>query len=528
MEVNVTFEDLGLSPSTLAALKAKGFEKPTPIQAETIPELLAGHTDLIAQAQTGTGKTAAFGLPLIEKLQPDAGYVQALILAPTRELALQVTEEINSLQGDKQLRITTIYGGASIGDQIRKLKRGVDIVVGTPGRVIDLMQRKELSISQVSYVVLDEADEMLNMGFLEDVEEILKHTPEGRHMLLFSATMPQRIKTLAKNYMADHKIISVKKEELTTNLTDQIYFEVRNSEKFEALTRIIDIEPEFYGIIFCRTKVSCEEVANGLMGRSYDAEALHGDLTQPARERIMRKFKQQQLRILVATDVAARGIDVDNLSHVINYSLPQDPESYVHRIGRTGRAGNEGTAITFITPSEYRQLKRIREYANSEIRKQKLPEVEDIIALKREKIYHDVVSTVEVQSHEDYQTMADQILAEITPKEAVAALLKIAYKDELDPENYARIGSGGKIRMDTAGTTRLFIAKGKLDNMTPRRIVDFVREHINIRNTMIDNVEVFEQFSFVTLPFREAEELLHIFQENSRGRRPLVEKAQGK
>src|SRR3989338_7147245 len=359
------FKKLGLSENTLGALRRKGFEEPTEIQEQIIPLLLHSKDDLVGQAQTGTGKTAAFGLPLIEKLSEGSLAVQVLVLTPTRELALQVAEEINSLKGNKRLGVVAIYGGQSIDQQLRRLRKGVDIVVGTPGRIKDHLQRGSLKIDKISYMVLDEADEMLNMGFIDEVEDILAYTAKTKRMLLFSATMPERILQLAKKYMSNFQLLKAKKEQLTVSLTEQIYFEVFHSDKLEALCRIIDSETDFYGLIFCRTKIDVDDVSRKLSERGYDVEGLHGYISQYQRERILNRFKQKRINVLVATDVAARGIDIINLSHVINYSLPQDPESYVHRIGRTGRAGKEGTAITFVTPDEYQGLLYIQRMTKS-------------------------------------------------------------------------------------------------------------------------------------------------------------------
>ena len=349
------FQALGLTEVTLEAIREKGFETPSPIQKLTIPVLLRNENDIIAQAQTGTGKTAAFGLPILEQIKSGKGLPQALVLVPTRELALQVTVELISLTR-KKISIAPIYGGASMSEQLRRIKRGIDIVVGTPGRILDHIRRSTIDFSQLKWLVLDEADEMLDMGFIEDVEEIMAATNQTKRTMLFSATMPQRIAVLSKKYMRDTEILKVESKQITADLTDQIYFEVRECDKFDALTRIIDVESEFYGIVFSRTKVGVDEIVNRLLERGYAAEGLHGDVSQAQREKILRKFKRKAVNILVATDVAARGIDVNNLTHVINYSLPQDTESYVHRIGRTGRAGNQGTAITFISNSEYRQF----------------------------------------------------------------------------------------------------------------------------------------------------------------------------
>ncbi len=369
------FRALGLAEETIQALEKKGFEEPSKIQALTIPKLLENKIDIIGQAQTGTGKTAAFGLPIIEKITPGNGVVQAVILAPTRELAIQVAEEMNSFTGSRRISILPIYGGQSIDTQLRRLRRGVEIVVGTPGRVIDHIKRGTLKLGNVDFFILDEADEMLNMGFIEDIETIFSATPKEKRTMLFSATMPKRIQILARKYMQDYELLKVETKNLTTDLTDQIYFEVHEDSKLEALSRIIDIEEEFYALVFCRTRNKTDDVARKLSDRGYDVAALHGDITQHQREKILNSFKKGRIKILVATDVAARGIDVEELTHVINYSIPQNPEAYIHRIGRTGRAGRQGTAITFITPSEFRKLMRIQHETKVEIRREKLPKV---------------------------------------------------------------------------------------------------------------------------------------------------------
>ena len=331
-----------------------------------------------------------------------------------------------------------LYGGQSIDQQLRRLKKGVHIVVGTPGRIIDHLNRKTLKIGNIEHLILDEADEMLNMGFIEDMEEIMRHTNPEKRTLLFSATMPKKIKDLAHKYMDGYELLAVKKEQLTTNLTEQIYFEVKASDKFEALCRIIDIEDDFYGLVFCRTKIDVDYVVTHLMDRGYDAEAIHGDISQAQRERTLQKFKKQRINILVATDVAARGIDVNNLSHVINYSLPQDPESYVHRIGRTGRAGNEGTAITFITPSEYRQLMFIQRVAKTDIKKSKVPRVKDIIKAKKKKIHDDLTSILEDEIESTYKDWADSLLNDNNPTEILSAVLNYCFEDELNPRSEER------------------------------------------------------------------------------------------
>jgi len=516
------FIDLGIDTDALSAIEKKGFEEPTKIQEQIIPLLLQSNINIIGQAQTGTGKTAAFGLPLIMKLFPDNKNIQALILTPTRELAIQVAEEINSLQFSKKLKIAPIYGGQSIGFQIKKLKEGLDIVVGTPGRIIDHLNRKSISFKNISYLILDEADEMLNMGFFEDVEIILNKTNPEKRILLFSATIPKEIHNLAVKHMGDFHTIKIQKNELTVTLTDQIYFEVNESDRFEALCRIIDIEPDFYGLIFCRTKIDVDNVSNRLISRGYDSEGLHGDISQAMRERILSKFKKRYINILVATDVAARGIDISDLSHVINYSIPQNPDRYIHRIGRTGRAGKGGTAITFITPEEYRKLMFIKRIAKTQIRKEKLPEIIDIINQKKEQIKEELYQIIIDGVREDYLDFAREILSENTDIEIVSALLKYSFQNELEESSYSKIKD---VSIDKKGKTRLFIALGKNDGMTPKKIVDLIKKKAKTHDQKIKNVSVHNDFSFISVPFREAEIILKCFKQSKKGSRPIVELA---
>ncbi|MDO8955170.1 MAG: DEAD/DEAH box helicase [Gammaproteobacteria bacterium] len=527
------FAALGLSHSTLLALQKKGFEEPSPIQAEVIPELLLGKLDIIGQAQTGTGKTAAFGLPLIELLK-SKGEVQALILVPTRELAIQVAEEIHSFIGQKGLQVVPIYGGQSMVEQLRRLKNGVDIVVGTPGRVMDHMERKSLKMDKIEFVVLDEADEMLNMGFLEDVETILSKITNKKRMLLFSATMPNALMKIADRYMGEKKVVAVKANQMTTSLTHQIYFEVREPDKLEALCRIVDIEDDFYGVVFCRTKVDVDTVTRALGDRGYAADGLHGDISQDMRERILNKFRKKKVNILVATDVAARGIDIQDLTHVINYALPQNPESYVHRIGRTGRAGKQGTAITFITPSEYRKLLYIQKVTKTEIKKEKLPGVKQIIDKKWAKIQLNLTQLFEAGSTDEYLKLADSLLKDHAPKEVLAAVLKYAFQTELDENHYRNIHENREAResreagegsVDTKGTARLFVAQGKNEGLTPSRLVELIKKIAKTKEHKIQNIEIMDKCSFITVPFSEAEFILRAFKRHGDGKKPMIEKA---
>ena len=524
MEKLAKFKALGLSDNTLKALKKKGFEEPTPIQEKVIPLFLKGECDIIGQAQTGTGKTMAFGTPIIEKIPEKSGKVQAIILTPTRELAIQVSEELNSLKGDKKLHIVPIYGGQSMTQQLRALKSGVDIVVGTPGRVMDHLERKSLNLENISYFVLDEADEMLNMGFIDDIKEILKSTGPDKRMLFFSATMPKAILGIVKKYMKNYEHIAIEKEDLIEDLTEQIYFEVRESDKFEALCRIIDIEDEFYGLVFCRTKNDTSQLAQKLGDRGYLADALHGDLSQQEREKILNKFRKQKINILVATDVAARGIDIIELTHVINYTLPQDPESYVHRIGRTGRAGKQGTAITFVTSTEYRRLIYIKKTSKSEMKKGKLPEIKDVIKAKRTRVKAELESTIKAEEYGDCLEMSEKLLEEFPAEKILAALLKYTFKEKFDESMYGEIS--GSSYVDRTGKTRLFIAMGKVDGMTPDKLSEFMQEETGDSELKIRDAEIFPHFSFVTVPFAQAENLLEIFKNKKRGQKPFVELAQ--
>ena len=524
------FKSLGLSEESIAAITKKGFEEPTKIQALTIPLLLKDDIDIIAQAQTGTGKTAAFALPILEKINPANSVIQAIILAPTRELVIQICEEIHSLNLRRDVSVAAIYGGQGIDVQFKKLKRGVSIVVGTPGRVMDHMKRGTLKLKGVKYFVLDEADEMLNMGFVEDIETILAGTGEQKkRILLFSATMPNRIKALAENYMGKYEHLKTKSE-MTVNLTDQIYFEVLQRDKFEALSRIIDIEEEFYGLIFCRTKNNVDDLVMNLMERGYQAEVLHGDISQSQREKTLDKFRKKHMSILVATDVAARGIDVNNLTHVINYSIPHDPEAYVHRIGRTGRAGNQGTAITFVTPSEFRKLGFIKKITKADIRREKIPEVNEIIKVKKNNIEKTIKKIAEKGCSEDFNSWAAQLLNDIPPNQLVASVMQYAFGKFLKENNYREIGSRKANLKDSKlmgerGSTRLFIAKGKKSGTTKKSLVEFIVKKVGTARHLIEDVVVLNDYSFITVPFSEAEKILKKFKKERVGRQALVEKA---
>ena len=520
--MSIRFEDLGLSYDMLNALSKKGFEEPSEIQRLVIPELLKERTHLIGQAQTGTGKTAAFGIPIIETIIPDKT-VKALILAPTRELANQVSDEIYSLKGDMDIKVQAVYGGASIEQQIKSLKKGVDIVVGTPGRVMDLMNKKVLKVNNLDYFVLDEADEMLNMGFVEDIEAILEHTNEEKKMLFFSATMPKEIMSIAKRFMENYKLLKVEKKELTTNLTEQIYYEVKQVDKFEALCRVLDYEQNFYGIVFCRTKSEVDEVTNKLKARNYDAECIHGDITQGLRQKALDLFKKKVLTILVATDVAARGIDVSNLTHVINYAIPQEAESYVHRIGRTGRAGQKGIAITFVTPREAKKLSQIKKVTKTDIKRESIPNVKEILNAKKEALKAWVEEIIKEEDYVSYVNIAKNLLEGKNPTEVLASVLRHVYEDEFLEENYSDIAD---VQVKIEDKTRLFIALGSKDGYNVGRLLDLLNKKAKTPGRKVKDIKILDKYSFITVPLQEAEYILRALN-SKKDSKPLVEEATG-
>lgn len=520
-----TFEELGLNSETLALLKKKGFEEPTPIQAQAIPVLLKGDQDIVGQSQTGTGKTAAFGLPILEIMDRSSKDVQALILTPTRELAIQVAEEISSFKGKGSFKIIPIYGGQSIDRQFNQLKKNVGIIVGTPGRVMDHLRRKTLKLDSLTHFVLDEADEMLDMGFLDDVKEIMRQTNDTKRTVLFSATMPSAILRLIKNELNDYKMIKITQDTLTVSQTNQIYFEVSRNNKFDALCRIIDIEKEFYSIVFCRTKMDVDTVTSQLQQRGYDADGLHGDMSQVSREKILNKFKKRVNTILIATDVAARGIDVQDLTHVINYALPQDSKSYIHRIGRTGRAGKEGNAITFVTPDEYRKLQYIKRSTNTDIKKGNLPKVKDLRETKKRRVFETLTTIMSETPKEEFIEMAQMLLNQNSPEDSLAMLLEYSFKDALATKHYREIED---VVIDIKGSTKLFITHGQKDGLTKAKLSSLIKTKCNINDDKIRGMEILDAFSFVTLPFQDAEKLLSHFKKKGPRSELTVIKAKAK
>jgi ATP-dependent RNA helicase DeaD len=428
MKTLTKFQDLGISQDTLKAVLRMGFEEATPIQAETIP-LSLENKDLIGQAQTGTGKTAAFGIPLVEKVDTSVEAIQGIIIAPTRELAIQVSEELYKIGAGKRVRVLPIYGGQDISRQIRSLKKAPHIIVGTPGRVIDHINRKTMRLDTVNTVILDEADEMLNMGFIEDIESILAATPSERQTLLFSATMPGPIQRMAEKFMKNPQIVRVKTKEMTVPLIEQYYLETQERNKFDVLTRLLDIQSPELAIVFGRTKRRVDELSEALNLRGYTAEGIHGDLSQAKRLQVLRKFKEGSIDVLVATDVAARGLDISGVTHVYNFDIPQDPESYVHRIGRTGRAGKTGVAMTFITPREKSYLAVVEKTTKRKMERMQAPTLDEALEGQQRAVVDKITQTIESNNLHYYKAAAQELLEANDASTVVAAVLKMLTKE---------------------------------------------------------------------------------------------------
>jgi len=536
---SISFSDLGLDEDILKAIEAKGFVAPTPIQVLAIPRLLTGDANGIARARTGTGKTAAFGLPLVQELRADKGCPRALVLVPTRELALQVTAELDSLRSGSLPRTVTVYGGASMYDQLRALKAGVEVVIGTPGRVKDHLERGSLNLSKIDYFILDEADEMLNMGFIEDIEAIFARANPDARVLLFSATMPPAILSIASSFMGEYEIVEEEAGPEEEILTEQFYWVVREDDKTEALVRLIDAAEDFYGLVFCQTKADADAVARELDERRYEAAALHGDIAQAQREKILARFRSRKTRVLVATDVAARGIDIEGLSHVVNYALPYDGPTYTHRVGRTGRAGARGIAVTFVRPEERRRLGYLRHHARGDLSEGKVPTVAEVLEARRARLARETgeaisrffaasendsveESTVErtaaadeaaagiaaarapVAIPEEFRALARELAEGRDPIDLAAALLAVQHGETLSPERYGHIRAP---RVPAEGTDRahlrLFVGIGRRDGLTKRGIALFFRDLIGVPERLVDRIEVMDAFSLATLP-REA------------------------
>ena len=545
----IRFEDLELDAKIMRAINDIGFEAASPIQGQAIPLELQG-LDIIGQAQTGTGKTAAFGIPLLQKIDPKNKKPQAIILCPTRELAIQVSEEIRRLAKYMHgVKVLPIYGGQEIGRQIRSLKDGVQVIIGTPGRVMDHMRRKTVKMDQIHPVVLDEADEMLNMGFLEDMETILSALPEERQTLMFSATMPQAIQRIAANFQKDPQIVKVVKKELTVPKVTQYYYEVKPKNKLEVMCRLLDLYDPKLSVVFCNTKKQVDELVQGLQGRGYFAEGLHGDLKQEQRDRVMRAFRTGRTDILVATDVAARGIDVDDVEAVFNYDVPQDDEYYVHRIGRTGRAGREGKAFNLVVGKEVYKLREIQRYCKTRIIPQAIPSLDDVTSIKADKILDQVG---EVLQDSDLSKVIDivekRVLEEdYTTLDLAAALLKMMMGEEgeelleenrplrelEDLEDESRRSRGGRNGRGSRGrnedVARLFINIGKNQGIRPGDILGAIAGESGMPGRMVGSIDMFDNYTFVEVPREHADVVLQAMRgAKIKGKNVHMEKANRK
>ena len=517
------FSEVGLNKNIQKAVKDLGFVELTPIQKEAIPYLINGDEDLIALAQTGTGKTAAFGLPIIEKIEIKRKLPQTIILCPTRELCLQITKDMDSYaKYIKGIKITPVYGGANIQTQIRTLNSGSQIIVGTPGRVIDLIKRKKLKLNDIESVVLDEADEMLNMGFKDDLDIILAETPEEKQTLLFSATMPKEVMRITKDYMFSPKTIEVARRNEGAKDVEHHYYMVNARDRYQALRRICDVNTDIYGIVFCRTRRETKDVADKLMQDGYNADALHGELSQSQRDHVMKRFRKKSIQILVATDVAARGIDINELTHVINYNLPDDNEIYIHRSGRTGRAGNKGISIIIAHSRERRKIQSIEKMLKKELILKKVPSGEEICEIQLLKLVDKVVNTKVGPQIEKYIPNIKEKFSHLDKDELIKhfvstefnrflAFYKNAENLNIDPNNKSnkrrenkkndskskRIsrGSSGSNHAEE-GYTRFFINLGKQKGMQAQNLIGMINEFTKKRNIPVGKIDIFKNFSF--------------------------------
>ena len=527
-----TFRDLGIREDILEAIEKKGYQNPSPIQERVIPVFLTGDKDIIWQAQTWTWKTASFGIPLLQLIDSKSKTTKAIILCPTRELAIQVSDEINSFAPDNKISTLLLYGGNPIRDEIRELKNKPNIIIWTPWRVIDHLNKWRLHLEDLEYFVLDEADEMLNIWFREEIEEIMKSTPKNKKTLLFSATMPKAIMDIVKNYMQDYDLISVKAENMTNTNIDQKYFEVRRESKFDALTRIIELQENFYAIIFCKTKLDVDELASRLMNSWYLAEWIHWDIEQKMREKILARFKSKKTKILVATDVAARWIDVNDVTHVVNYSLPENPEIYTHRIWRTARAGKTWTAITFISNSERRRIFFFENVIKAKIKREVLPSISEVIEAKKWNLVENVKSLIEEKDCRDYIDLSRELLEiENDAEMIISALIKKFYWNQLKEENYAEIKQDFRTEKSSKSSSweiRLFVAKWRKSWISnPWDLLNFLWTETWISMKNAGKIEIFNDFSYINVPEYEAEIILQVFKQQNK-RKPVVVKAKAK
>ena len=506
----VRFDELDLYPQVLRAIADMGFEEATPIQSQAIPVVMSG-VDVIGQAQTGTGKTASFGIPVLHKVDPNSRKTQVIILSPTRELAIQVADEIRKLAKYMHgVKVLPVYGGQEIGRQIKALKGGAQIIVGTPGRVMDHLRRKTIRCDAIHTVVLDEADEMLNMGFRDDIETILEYIPaEGRQTILFSATMPKPILDITRKYQHDAVNIKVVKKELTVPSIEQYYYDVKRSDKVEVLTRLLDYYNPKLSLVFCNTKRMVDELAEELKGRGYFAEGLHGDMKQSQRDRVMKGFRSGKTEILIATDVAARGIDVDDVEAVFNYDIPQDDEYYVHRIGRTGREGRTGRAFTFVKGKEVYKLKDIMRYCKTKIVAMPIPSTDDVAQIKAEKVMEEIGRIIDEENLSDMIDMIERQVnaSDYTAMDIAAAFLKQAL-GQVNLDN----GSDADYDFDNTGAeegmVRLFINIGKKDRVKPGDILGAIAGESGMPGKLVGAIDMYDKYTFVEVPREYGREVL--------------------
>jgi ATP-dependent RNA helicase DeaD len=524
---SLLFEDLKLSREMKRAIADMGFEEATPIQSLALPHILDGK-DVIGQAQTGTGKTAAFGIPVLENLDSSVKGVQAVILCPTRELAIQVAEEIKKLSKYKKTTVLPVYGGQPIERQIKALKRGVQIIIGTPGRVMDHIHRRTLRMDHVKMIILDEADEMLDMGFRDDIEFVLEHIPKERQMLLFSATMSPQILGITRKYQNKPEMLKVAHQELTVPEIEQIYFEVKEQMKLDVLTRLIDMHNLKLALVFCNTKRRVDRLVGHLQTRGYFADGLHGDMSQNQRDRVMNKFRKGQIEILVATDVAARGIDVDDVEAVFNYDVPNNEEYYVHRIGRTGRAGRKGQAFTFVSGKEIYQLRDIQRYTKVRIEQQKIPSIREVEEVKRDMFLERLRKEMDDGDIDREIHLIERLMEEdYSSVDIAAALLKlyVGGKDDSSSQSDSKYGDTGA----QPGMVRFFVNVGRKQKVKAKDIVKAISEVSGLSSTSIGRIDVLDKFSFVELPQQHAREVVGALQRKGiKGLRVNVEPANKK
>ena len=522
------FEELNIDERILRAIEDMGFEETSPIQTQAIPAVCEG-IDVVGQAQTGTGKTAAYTIPMLMKINPQIKKPQAIVLCPTRELAVQVAEEIRKLaKYMSDIKVLPVYGGQEIVRQIKSLKTGVQIIVGTPGRVMDHMRRKTVKFDNINMVILDEADEMLDMGFREDMETILTDTPQDRQTVMFSATMPKAIMDIARNFKKDAKVIKVVRKELTVSNIEQFYYEVRPKNKTEVLCRLIDIYNPRLSVVFCNTKRQVDELISELKGRGYFADGIHGDMKQQQRDRVMDDFRSGKVDILIATDVAARGIDVDDVDMVFNYDIPQDEEYYVHRIGRTGRAGRSGMALSFISGKEVYKLKDIERYCKTKILAKPVPSLDDVKNTKVDNMFEKIKQTIEEGGLTDMVNLVEEHVnqEEYTSMDMAAALLKMLIGDTLEREDEVE-NFHFDIDKDDSRMVRLFINIGKKDKIKPSNILGAIAGESGMPGKLVGAIDMMDNYTFVDVPAIHAEKVLKAMNDNVqiKGRRVNMEKA---